>query len=211
MIYQILFPMKQIHYLFKKSTNKSLLFILAILLLACSCSLDKLVQKKNKISLAKAPYDVIIIPGYPYKAPSNQELFTVRVHWAKALYDRGIAKNIIFSGDAVHTPYTEGAAMKLFAISLGIPAEHIFEETKALHTNQNIVKGKALAKQLGFQKIAFATDPYQFSYMVPLMNFYAPGTPLISFPTDSMAFFIKPLPEIDLKSSFVQNWTDKTE
>lgn len=203
--------MKQIHYLFKKNVSKTLLFVLTTLLLTSSCSLDKLVQKKNKASLAKAPYDAIIIPGYPYKASSNQELFTVRVHWAKALYDRGIAKNIIFSGDAVHTPYTEAAAMKLFAIAIGIPAEHIFEETKALHTNQNIVKGKALAKQLGFKKIAFASDPYQFSYMVPLVNLYAPGTPLISFPTDSMVAFIKPLPDIDLKSSFVKDWTDKTE
>lgn len=176
-----------------------------------SCSLDKKVQQKNKTSLKKAPYDVVIVPGYPYHAASNPELFNIRVHWAKTLYDRGVAKNIIFSGDAVHSPYTEGKVMRIFAIGLGVPGEHIFEENKALHTNENIVKGKQLAKKLGFKKIAFATDPYQFSYMIYLVKFYAPGTPIITFPVDSMAYFSKPLPKVDVQPAFIENWSDKTE
>ena len=188
---------------------KSFLHVFLFLLLISSCSLDKLVDKKNKISLAKAPYDAIIIPGYPYNAPNHRELFGIRIFWAKALYERGIAKNIIFSGDAVHTPYIEGRIMKMFADSIGIPAEHLFEETEALHSNQNIVKGKILAKKLGFKKIAIATDPYQFSYMVTLVDFYSPGMPLITFSTDSMTYFNQPLPAINAQAAFVKNWIEK--
>lgn len=188
---------------------KNILPIFLLLLFASSCSLDKLVQRKNKISYAKAPYDAIIIPGYPYKASSNGELFAIRIFWAKALYERGVAKNIIFSGDAVHTPYIEGRIMKIFADSIGIPAEHLFEETEALHSNQNIVKGKALAKKLGFKKIAIATDPYQFSYMTTLVDLYAPGMPLITFSTDSMAYFNQALPNIDEQAAYIKNWTEK--
>jgi uncharacterized SAM-binding protein YcdF (DUF218 family) len=187
--------------------------ILAIILFlfAASCSLKKLVLKKNEKSFAKAPFDVIIVPGYPFDAPSHKELFSIRVHWAKALYDRGIAKNIIFSGAAVHTPYIEGKIMKIFADSLGIPANNVFEETEALHSNQNITKGKKLAKKLGFKKIAVATDPFQFAYMTLLVRIYAPGMSLLTFPPDSIPYYYQALPEIDKRSAYVENWVDKTQ
>jgi uncharacterized SAM-binding protein YcdF (DUF218 family) len=161
-----------------------------------SCSLQKLVDKRNAKSFAKAPYDVIIVPGYPYKAATHPELFNIRMHWAKSLYDRGITKNIIFSGAAVQTPFIEGKLMKQFADSLGIPSVNTFEENEARHSNQNLVKGKRLAKKLGFKKIAVATDPFQFSYMTLLADIYSPGMPLLTFSADSMGVFFKPLPEI---------------
>lgn len=193
--------------------NKRFFAILfTIIFISGSCSLNKMVARKNKTSDKKGPYDLVVIPGYPYEASSNKELFAIRLHWAKAVYDRGIAKNIMFSGDAVHTPYIEGKLMKLFAIEMGIPAEHIYEENKALHTTENIKNAKKLAKEMGFDKIAFATDPYQFSYMVPLVNVLAAGTPLISFPTDSMEFYSQPLPEnVNINAAFVENWSDPTK
>lgn len=191
--------------------KRSIILILFSILIVSSCSLDRVVHRKNKKGYKHAPYDVMVVPGYPYDAPSNKELFATRLHWAKTLYDRGIAKNIIFSGDAVHTPYYEGKLMKLFAIQLGIPAEHVFSEDEALHTTENIKYSKKLADKLGFKKIVFATDPYQFSYMTSLVNFLAPGTPLLTFPTDSMAYYSTyQLPEVDIQSAFMENWKDKT-
>lgn len=189
----------------------SAILVVLIFVFAASCSIKKLVLKKNEKSFAKAPFDAVIVPGYPFDAPSHKELFSIRVHWAKALYERGVAKNIIFSGAAVHTPYIEGKIMKIFADSLGIPAEHLFEETEALHSNQNITKGKKLAKKLGFKKIAIATDPFQFAYMSLLVGIYAPGMCLLTFSPDSMSHFYHPLPVIDASSAYVQNWVDRTQ
>ncbi len=163
-----------------------------------SCSLQKLVEKRNAKSFAKAPYDVIIVPGYPYQAESHPELFNIRMYWAKSLYERGIAKNIIFSGAAVHTSFVEGKLMKQFADNLGIPPANTYAENEARHSNQNLVKGKRMAKKLGFKKIAVATDPFQFSYMTMLADIFTPGMSLLTFPTDSMGVFYQPLPEIDL-------------
>lgn len=189
----------------KKSTG---VFLLATLLLS-ACSLNKSVERKSKKALSKAPYDVIIVPGYPYDAPENEELFPIRLYWAKTIYDKGLAKNIIFSGNAVQTPYTEGEIMKLFAVNMGIPEDKIFIESKAEHTNQNIKYERKLAKKLGFKKIAFATDPYQFSYMKTLVFFLANGTPILSFPTDSMSVYNQPLPEINVQTAYVENWQQK--
>ncbi|MCG9912523.1 MAG: YdcF family protein [Flavobacteriales bacterium] len=111
------------------------------------------------------PYDVIIVPGVPYKDAGMADIMNFRVRWAKHLYEEGIAKNVIFSGGAVYTPYVEGKIMALMGEEIGIPAEHIFVEDKAEHSTENMYYGYLLAKKLGFNRIAVASDQYQ-SFML---------------------------------------------
>ena len=84
-----------------------------------------------------------------------------RVYWSKYLFDKGIAKNIIYSGSSVYTPYYEGEIMALYAIAIGIPKEHVFSETKAEHSVENLYYSWLKGKTLGFNSIALATDPFQ--------------------------------------------------
>ena len=79
------------------------------------------------------------------------------------------------------------------------PSQNTFEENKARHSNQNLVKGKRMAKKLGFKKIAVATDPFQFAYMTLLADIYTPGMPMLTFPADSMGVYLLPLPEIKME------------
>ncbi len=174
-----------------------------------SCSLATKVQKTSARNIAKGPYDAIIVPGYPYRDAKYPELFTSRIFFAKELYDKGIAKNIIFSGAAVHTPYVEGTLMKTFADSLGINPNHTFAEVKAEHSNQNALLGYRMAKRLGFKKVAIASDPFQFSYMILLRGLFAPKTRLISFPPSQMGAYLKPLPDIDTTASFLKDFKDR--
>ena len=68
---------------------------------------------------------------------------------------------MIYSGSAVHTPYLEGRIMAIFAIALGIPDKHVFSETKAEHSTENLMYSYRMAVKSGFKKIAVATDPFQ--------------------------------------------------
>jgi len=77
------------------------------------------------------------------------------------LYDKGITKNVIYSGSAVYSPYYEAEIMALYAQTIGIPKENIFAETKAEHSTENVYYSYKKAKNLGFEKIALATDPFQ--------------------------------------------------
>lgn len=182
------------------------LSVLVIILLGY-CSPGRMIKVSTKHYIKEAPYDVIIVPGYPFASDSKDSvLVNARMNWAKTLYDRKVARNLIFSGAAVHTPYVEGAVMKILADSMGIPAEHTFIEDCALHSNENAKYGKQLAKKLGFKKIAVATDPYQFAYMRYLMFISAPGVPIITFPMDSMKYYIDPLPQIDAREAMVKNF-----
>src|SRR4051812_23240993 len=184
-----------------------LLPLIALILFAIpGCSLENRVTKSNKKYMAEAPYDAIIVPGYPFGLEKNRILFAVRLHFAKELYEKGIAKNIIFSGAAVQTPYIEGRMMKIMADSLGIPSEHTFVEDKALHSNQNAILGTKMARKMGFKKIAIATDPYQFSYMTLLIRLFAPKTAILTFYPSQMPEYNKPLPLIDSTDAYVKDF-----
>jgi|ERR1043165_156504 uncharacterized SAM-binding protein YcdF (DUF218 family) len=137
-----------------------ILIVLAVVGLS-SCSFSYLTTKTYQQYAADGPYDAIIVPGVPYDSAQPNSLFKARMVWAKELYDRGIARNIIFSGAAVHTPYVESKVMKLYANAMGIPASHTFIEIRATRSNENVFYGYRIAKQLGFKKIALATDPFQ--------------------------------------------------
>lgn len=137
------------------------------LLQSCGVFTDITYQRAKK----RAPYDAIIVPGFPYeRRPDLNIIYKVRIFWAYHLYQKGIAKNIIFSGSAVHTPYVEGRIMAEFAKQMGIPGEHIFVEDSAEHSTENLFYGLALSRRMGFEKVAVATDPFQSGMIAFLTN-----------------------------------------
>ncbi|MBL6446516.1 YdcF family protein [Fulvivirga sp. 29W222] len=115
-------------------------------------------------AITDAPYDVIIVPGYPYKGKWH-DIMKTRIYWSKYLWEKGLAKHIIYSGSAVYSPYIEGTIMKQYAIELGVPENLIFTETNAEHSTENLFYSYELAKSKGFKKIALATDPFQSFFL----------------------------------------------
>ncbi len=84
-----------------------------------------------------------------------------RIYWSKYLLEKGIAKNIMYSGSSVYSPYYEAEIMKLYAVALGLSADNIFTEKRAEHSTENAYYSYKYAKKLGFRKIALASDPFQ--------------------------------------------------
>lgn len=142
-------------------------------------------------ALQNAPYDVIIVPGVPFDGKSWSGTMKGRVLWAQYLIRNGVAKNVIFSGGAVYSPYVEAKIMALYAEALGISRENIYIEDKAEHSTENVYNSYQLAKKLGFQKIALASDPFQSNL---LMRFTKRRFKL---PIDHIPFMIPILAEID--------------
>ncbi|MEO8583972.1 MAG: YdcF family protein, partial [Flavitalea sp.] len=62
---------------------------------------------------------------------------------------------------AVYTPYYEGDIMALYAAAIGIPKNNIFSETKAEHSTENLYYSYKKARNMGFKRIALASDPFQ--------------------------------------------------
>ena len=175
---------------------------LAVALLLTHCSFSRYAKKSYELAKKDKPFDVVIVPGVPYEKENTTSIMRMRVYWAKHLYDSGFTKNIIFSGSAVYTHFVEGIVMKTMADSLGIPPDHTFAETKAEHSTENIYYSWKMAKEMGFQKIALATDPFQSRLLRSFSKKYCPGVKAIPVVYDILDRETTPLPLIDTTSAY---------
>lgn len=162
----------------------------------------KKIEKKN----ANDVYDVIIVPGVPYQDPSMKLVLKARILWAKYLFDTRIAKNIIFSGSSVYSPYVESQIMRIYADSLGIPSAHTFAETQAEHSTENIYYSVLMARKLGFKKIAVATDQYQAVILSLYIRMNFPDVTILPIDYEEIDLFSSYWPEIDETPAYVENF-----
>lgn len=141
---------------------KRKLFLLNLLLISMLSSCMIMHAEANlRHAKEDGGFDAVIIPGVPYQDSSTINIMHLRVRWAVYLYKEKIARNLIFSGGAVYTPFYEAKIMGAIAIELGVPPEHVFYETKAEHSTENLYYGYIMAKNLGFGRVAIASDPMQ--------------------------------------------------
>jgi len=193
----------------KRTLRYALYFslFLGVCALTAHCTFKHYANSSYAEAKKQIPFDAVIIPGFPYQDTALNAIYKARVLWAKHLYDSGYTKNIIFSGSAVHTPFIESRTMKLFAVAMGVPESNVFTEEKAEHSSENVYYGWKRAKELGFKKIALATDPYQSGLLRSVISIYTPG--MMSFPiqfekinASQVAF-----PKIDMVSAMVNPFT----
>jgi uncharacterized SAM-binding protein YcdF (DUF218 family) len=189
------------------------IYIIAGLLLITSCAYFR--PKPNILyerALKEQPYDAIIVPGVPFNGLRWDTIMKGRVLWATYLYRKGIAKNIIFSGGAVYSPYYEAKIMALYGEALGIPKKYIFVDTIAEHSTENVYYSYKVAKKQGFKKIAVATDPYQSA---KLMGFsrrkFDVDIDHIPFVEDSLRVLSDLNPKIDPSSAKVKDFRSIVE
>lgn len=140
---------------------KYLPFSIILLIFFAGCKINNPEKYYSKAQQEYAPFDAIIVPGVPFEDSTWQNTMKLRVYWAKYLWDQGMTKNIIFSGGAVYTKYSECKIMKLYAIEMGIPEENIYLDSLAEHSTENVYYSYHIAQKYGLNNIAVASDPYQ--------------------------------------------------
>jgi uncharacterized SAM-binding protein YcdF (DUF218 family) len=174
-----------------------------------SCAFSDRTTKRLFRESTNQSFDLIIVPGVPFENGQWSRTMKARVYWSKFLYDKGIARNIMYSGSSVYTPYYEAEIMALYAQSIGIPKDRIYTETKAEHSTENIYYSYRKAKLLGFNTIALASDPFQtrllkrFTYKQ-----VSPSVKLIPFVADSLRLLEEKMsdPRIDHQLAFNQQF-----
>ena len=199
--------------LFKKILKIVFYFhlVLIVAIVLAQCTFQHYANKSYTEAVKEIPFDVVIVPGIPYEDSSMNLIYKARILWAKHLYDSGYTKNIIFSGNAVYTPYYESRTMKMFAENLGIPSENIFTEERAEHSSENVYYSWKLAKKLGFEKIALASDPYQSGMLRGLIKSYTPGVMSLPIQFDKIDARNRTLPPIDPSTAKVTPFTPLPE
>lgn len=151
-----------------------------------SCSITKVTNKQYDRVAQGQVYDVIIVPGAPIGENGLSNILAARILWSKYLVEQGIAKHVIYSGGAVATPYIEGVAMKNHAINIGLPKDKVFAETKAEHSTENVYYSVQMARKMGFEKIAVATDFFQTFMINSFRKKYVPDVQVIPIVFDKI-------------------------
>ncbi len=152
---------------------------------------------------------MVVVPGVPLEDGKWSRVMKARIYWAKYLFEKGIAKNIMFSGSAVYSPYVEAEIMSLYAQALGIPKKNIYIETKAEHSTENIYYSYKKAIQLGFKTVALASDPFQTRMLRKFSrNNVSEHVKLIPFVIDTLRMIEPDMldPIIDIRSAYVDNF-----
>lgn len=158
--------------------------------------------KLYKQALKSEPYDVIIVPGLPYDPGKWNPFLKSRMIWANYLYKSKIAKNIIYSGSAVYTPYREGKIMKMYGLKLGMPDSVLYTEVRAEHSTENLWYSYHLAKEMGFKSIALATDPIQNMFLMKFAEKKNLEVDFIPFIISKVHYMEKPDFKIDPSPAF---------
>ncbi len=187
-----------------------LIVLICLSLLAFQSCLTRMIDKESKHffdkSIEQGSFDAIIVPGYPFDGKKWDKVMKVRVVWSYYLYASGLAKNIIYSGSAVYSPYVESKIMKEYAIALGIPEEHVFIEEEAEHSTENIFLSCKMANAMGFKRVALATDPFQNKWM---HKFYKKHDCKMEY-LPSQVYIVDSMnigdPKIFIDSAFVENF-----
>jgi hypothetical protein len=198
----------------KQKTRRLFYFLAAVILTSqifSACTFGRFSKRSYEHAVKSRPYDVIIVPGLPYEKDGSSSVLKMRMLWAKHLYDQGVARNIIFSGGAVYTPFVESIAMKVMADSMGIPSNNTFSETEAEHSTENVYYSWKMAKGLGFKKIAVATDPFQGSMLRGFIRKHTPGVDLLPVVYEKIDLKNDELPVIDTTSSYRKDFVSIKE
>ncbi len=170
------------------------------MLSSCAFSRKK-AQHYFEAAQPKAPYDVIIVPGIPYDGATWSPVMNIRVSWSDYLFEQGMTKNVIYSGSAVYTKYMESEIMAKYGEAVGIPSEHIFTETKAEHSSENVYYSYRLAKEQGFTKIALATDPFQSKQLKRMIRKLKLPIDFLPILFDTLETIDRPEPSINPESA----------
>lgn len=164
-------------------------------------------------SKAEFPYDVIIVPGVPYDNDEewNNKVMRLRVGWAHYLYENGYAKKVMFSGSAVYTKYQEAIVFAKYAEKMGIKKEDIILECRAEHSTENIYYGYKLARKLGYEKIALASDPFQSKNLEGFAKRENLEVDYVPTKIDYVKSLELQVPELDTEEAIVDDFTSIVE
>lgn len=108
-----------------------------------------------------SPADAIIVLG----CAANQDgtpspILRSRVEKGVELWRKGYANRLILTGAAVANASVEADVMEQLTISLGVPFDKIFKETKARSTVENARLTTEILNSLGLKTALVVTSPF---------------------------------------------------
>jgi uncharacterized SAM-binding protein YcdF (DUF218 family) len=107
-----------------------------------------------------APADVIIVLGAAAYDRNPSPVFKERIRHGIDLYQRGLAKQLIFTGGFGNgARYSESQVARSYALKRGVPSQAILIETESRTTRQNLQQAAALMQARQYRRALIVSDP----------------------------------------------------
>ena len=107
-----------------------------------------------------APADVIIVLGAAAYDARPSPVFAERIRHGIDLYQRGLAKHLIFTGGfGTGARFSESQVAQRYALKHGVAPQAILIETRSRTTHQNLQQAAVLMKAHGFKRAIIVSDP----------------------------------------------------
>ncbi len=125
-----------------------LLLIMFLILLIINSYVVLVTSRKIKDvdKIKDNDYDCIIVLGAGIKNKQPSPMLEDRLLTAIALYNNGVAKKILVSGDHEYTDYDEVNVMKNYLKENGIPSSDIFMDHAGISTYDSIYRARKIFK-----------------------------------------------------------------
>lgn len=105
--------------------------------------------------------DCVIVCGYPTQDDGKiSHILESRIAKAVELYQNHEVKYIIVSGGAIHNAYSESLVMQEYALTNGVPQQHILLENRAKSTYHNMKYSKEIMQQYGLKTCFIVTNSW---------------------------------------------------
>lgn len=107
------------------------------------------------------PADAIIVLGAAAYDARPSPVFEERIRHGLALYQRGLAPRLIFTGGfgGSGARFAESEVARRYALRHAIPDEAILIETHSRSTRQNLLYARELMRANGINKVILVSDP----------------------------------------------------
>ena len=106
------------------------------------------------------PADVIIVLGAAAYDARPSPVFAERIRHGIDLYQRGLAKHLIFTGGfGTGARFSESQVAQRYALKHGVARQAILIETQSRTTHQNLQQAAVLMKAHGFKRAIIVSDP----------------------------------------------------
>lgn len=133
------------------------------------------------------PADAIVVLGAAAYDTRPSPVFTERIRHGIALYERGFAPTLVFTGGyGSGARFSESQVARTYALRQGVPDDAILFETLSRTTFQNLAQARDVLSENGLQRVIVVSDPLHMARALRLCRRL--GIDALGSPTPSSRF-----------------------
>lgn len=131
--------------------------------------------------------DAALVLGTKVEGDEPSLALRERIDYAIWLYEQEFVDKIIFTGGKTDSSlWSEAEVSKSYAMTLGVPEDHIIIEEHSLVTRENMINTKQIVEELELEELLLVSDPFHMKRALMMADVF--GLDVQPAPTPSSIY-----------------------